>query len=115
MPVSFASRALNHVEHSYSVTEREFLSVTFGQKWFFHTALGYKVHAITDHKFISDLFKEQTFTNNQKFNCYFMTVLEFATSFRYLPCKFNIPSLMVYQAFLKMKNFVKLMLLLLYK
>ena len=89
MPIAYASRTLNPTERHYSVTERESLAVIFGLKKFRHTILGFKVQVITDHKHILDLFKKRTFTNNQKFNRYFMSILEYSPSFKYIPGHFN--------------------------
>ena len=89
MPLAYASRTLNPAERSYSVTQKESLPVIFGLKKFRHTILGFKVQVITDHKPILDLFKKRTFTNNQKFNRYFVSILEFSPTFRYIPGKFN--------------------------
>ena len=89
MPVAYASRTLNPTERSYSVTERESLAVIFGLKKFRHTILGFKIQLITDHKPILDLFKKRTFTNNQKFNRYFMSILEYSPTFKYIPGRSN--------------------------
>ena len=89
MPIAYASRTLNPTERRYSVTERERLAVIFGLRKFRHSILGFKIQVITDHKPILDLFKKRTFTNNQKFNRYFMSILEYSPSFRYIPGHFN--------------------------
>ena len=89
MPIAYASRTLNPTERRYSVTERESLAVIFGLKKFGHTTLGFKIQEITDHKPILDLFKKRTFTNNQKFSWYFMSILEYSPSFKYIPRHFN--------------------------
>ena len=89
MPIAYASRTLNPTERRYSVTEIESLAVIFGLKKFRHSILGFKIQVITDHKPILDLFKKRTFTNNQKFNRYFMSILEYSPSFRYIPGRFN--------------------------
>ena len=89
MPIAYASRTLNPTERRYSVTERESLAVIFGLKKFRHSILGFKIQVITDNKPILDLFKKRTFTNNQKFNRYFISILEYSPSFRYIPGHFN--------------------------
>ena len=45
---------------------------------------------ITDHKPILDLFHKRAFTNNAKFNRYFLSILEHSLSFRYIPGRFNV-------------------------
>ena len=89
MPIAYASRTLDPSERRYSVTERENLTVIFGLKKIRHNILGFKIQVITDHKPILDLSKKRTFTNNQKFNSYFMSILEYSPSFRYIPGCFN--------------------------
>ena len=89
MPISYASKTLNPTERRFSVTERESLAVIFGLRKFRHSILGFKIQVITDQKPILDLFKKGTFTNNQKFNRYFMSILEYSPSFRYIPGRFN--------------------------
>ena len=89
MSIAYASRTLNPTERRYSVTERGSLAVIFDLKKFRHTILGFKMQVITDHKPILDLFKKITFTNNQKFNQYFMSILKYSPSFKYIPRRFN--------------------------
>ena len=89
MLLAYARGTLSPAERSYSVAEKESLAVIYGLRKFRHTILGFQVQVITDHKPILDLFKKRTFTNNQKFNCYFMTILEFSPTFRYIPGRFN--------------------------
>ena len=45
---------------------------------------------ITDHKPILDLFRKCAFTNNAKFNRYFLSILEYSPSFQYIPGRFNV-------------------------
>ena len=87
--ISYASRVLNVTEQRYSVTERECLALVWGLKKFRHLILGYKVHILTDHKPLLDLFKRRDFINNQKFNRWFISVLEYGPEFRYIPGKYN--------------------------
>ena len=89
MPISFASRSLNDAEKRYSATERECLAIVWALKKFRHTILGFKVNILTDHRPLLDLFKKRAFTNNQKFNRWFISVLEFGPNFQYIPGRFN--------------------------
>ena len=89
MPISFASRVLNKAERNYSVTEKELLAVVWALKKFRHTVLGFPVQVITDHRPVVDLFKKRTFVQNAKFTCWYMCVLEFNPSFKYLPGRYN--------------------------
>ena len=90
LPVAYASRTLNQVERRYSVTERESLAVVCALKKFCYLVLGFQVMVITDHKTILDLFRKRAFTNNAKFNRYFLSILEYSPSFRYVPGRFNV-------------------------
>ena len=87
--VSYASRVLNNVEMKYSTTERECLAVVWALKKFRYLILGYKVHILTDHKPLLDLFKKRDFINNQKFNRWFLAVLEYGPEFKYIPGQYN--------------------------
>ena len=87
--VYFASRVLTPAEQNYSTTKRECLAVYWALRKFRHLILGYKVHILTDHKPICDLFKKRSFTSNLKFNRWFISVLEFNPEFRYIPGKWN--------------------------
>ena len=89
MPLSFASRSLNSAERKYSTTEKECLALVWGLKKFRHLILGFKVHILTDHRPLIDLFKKRTFVNNVKFSRWYLTILEFSPSFKYIPGKFN--------------------------
>ena len=44
---------------------------------------------LTDHKLILDLFKKCGFTNNLKFNHWFISVLQFAPKFKYILGQLN--------------------------
>ena len=87
--VSYASRVLNSTEQRYSTTEKECLGVVWGLKKFRHLILGYKVHILTDHKPLLDLFRKRDFINNQKFNRWFLSVLEYGPEFKYIPGQYN--------------------------
>lgn len=87
--VYYASRVLNAAERNYSTTERECLALVWGLQKFRHILLGHKINVLTDHKPICDLFKKRAFTNNMKFNRWFVSVLEFAPEFRYIPGRYN--------------------------
>ena len=87
--ISYASRVLNPTEQRYSVTEKECLGVVWGLRKYRHLILGYKVHILTDHKPILDLFKKRDFINNQKFNRWFLSILEYGPEFKYIPGKSN--------------------------
>lgn len=87
--VHYASRVLNSAERNYSTTEKECLAVYWALKKFRHLILGYQVKVLTDHKPICDLFKKRAFTNNQKFNRWFVSVLEFSHDFKHIPGKWN--------------------------
>ena len=87
--VYYASRVLTPAEHNYSTTECECLAVYWALRKFRHLILGYKIHVLTDHKPICDMFKRRSFTNNLKFNRWFISVLEFNPDFRYIPGKWN--------------------------
>ena len=89
MPISFASRVLSPAERNYSVTERELLAVVWALKKFRQLILGFPVQVITDHLPVVDLFKKRAFVQNAKFNRWFLSVLEFNPSFRYLPGRYN--------------------------
>ena len=90
LPIAYASLTLNSAERASSITERESLAVVFALRKFRYQILGFKVHVITDHKPILDLFWKRTFTNNQKFNRYFMSILEYSPTFKYVPGRFNV-------------------------
>ena len=85
LPVAYASRTLNQVERRYSVTEHESLSVVYALKKFRYFILGFQVMVITDHKPILDLFRKRAFTNNDKFNRYFLSIF-----FSIYPGRFNV-------------------------
>ena len=72
--VYYASRVLNSAKPNYSTTEKECLVVYWALKKFRHLILGHWVNVLTDHKPIGDLFKKRAFTNNQKFNRWFVSV-----------------------------------------
>ena len=63
--------------------------VYWALKKFRHLVLGHKVDVLTDHKPICDLFKKRAFTNNQKFNRWFVSVFEFSPEFRHIRGKWN--------------------------
>ena len=83
--ITYGSRVLNATEKNYSTTEKECLAVFWGLKKFRHLILGYKVNILTDHKPLLDLFKRRDFISNQKFNRWFLAVLEYGPNFRYIP------------------------------
>ena len=87
--VYYASRVLNSAEQNNSMTERECLSVYWALKKFRHLVLGHRVNVLTDHKPICDLFKKRAFTNNQRFNRWFVSVFEFFPEFRHTSGKQN--------------------------
>ena len=87
--ISYASRVLNDTERRYSTTERECLALFWGLRKFRHLILGYRVNVLTDHKPLLDLFKRRNFTDNMKFNRWFIAVLEFMPQFQYIPGRFN--------------------------
>ena len=87
--VYYASRVLNAAERNYNTTERECLAIYWALRKFRHILLGHKVNVLTDHKPICDIFKKRAFINNTKFNRWFISVLEFAPDFRYIPGKLN--------------------------
>ena len=87
--ISYASRVLNATEQRYSVTEKECLGVVWGLKKYRHLILGYNVNILTDHKPILDLFKKRDFINNQKFNRWFLAILEYGPEFKYIPGRSN--------------------------
>ena len=87
--VYYASRVLNNAECNYSTPERECLVVSWALKKFRHLILAQKANVLADHKPICDLFKKRAFTNNQKFNRWFISVLEFAPDFKHIPGKWN--------------------------
>ena len=87
--ISYGSRVLNETEKRYSTTERECLALVWGLKKYKHLILGYKVHVLTDHKPLLDLFKKREFINNSKFNRWFLSVLEFNPQIKYIPGSSN--------------------------
>ena len=87
--ISYGSRVLNETEKRYSTTERECLALVWGLKKYKHLILGYKVHVLTDHKPLLDLFKKREFINNSKFNRWFLSVLEFNPEIKYIPGSSN--------------------------
>ena len=88
--VYYANQVLNSAEQNYSATERECLAIYWALKTFKHLVLGYKINVLTNYKPICDLFKKRAFTNNQKFNRWFVSVLEFAPEFKHIPGRRNI-------------------------
>ena len=87
--VSYGSRVMNETERRYSTTERECLALFWGLRKYRHIILGYRVNILTDHKPLLDLFKKREFINNQKFNRWFLAILEYGPEIKYIPGKCN--------------------------
>ena len=85
--IAFASRILNKAEQNYSVTHREALAVVWALRHFRDIILGYRIHVLTDHSAVTELFKGTSLTG--KFARWQLTVQEFNPSFSYLPGKAN--------------------------
>lgn len=85
--VYYESRVLTPAERNYSTTKHECLEVYWALRKFRHIILGCKVNVLTDHMPICDMFKKRSFTNNLKFNRWFISVLEFNPDFKHIPGK----------------------------
>ena len=85
--IAFASRLLNKAELNYSVTHKESLAVVWALRHFRDLILGYRIHVLTDHYAVTELFKGNSLTG--KFARWQLTVQEFNPSFSYIPGKSN--------------------------
>ena len=85
--IAYASRLLNKPERNYSVTDREALAVVWALRHFRVLILGYKIHVLTDHYAVTEIFKGTNLTD--KFARWQLTVNTFNPSFSYLPGKLN--------------------------
>ena len=85
--IAFASRLLNSAERNYSVTHREALAVVWSLRHFRDLILGYRIHVLTDHCAVTELFKGNNLSG--KFARWQLTVQEYNPSFSYIPGKAN--------------------------
>lgn len=85
--IAYASRVLNKAERNYSVTHREALAVVWSLRHFRDIILGYKIHVLTDHFAVTELFKGTSLTG--KFARWQLTVQEYNPTFAYIPGKAN--------------------------
>ena len=85
--VAFASRLLNAAERNYSVTDREALAVVWSLRHFRDLILGYRIHVLTDHSAVTELFKGKNLSG--KFARWQLTVQEYGPTFGYIPGKAN--------------------------
>ncbi len=85
--IAFASRILDKAGLNCSVTHKEALGVVWAQRHFRGLILGYRIHVLTDHYAVTELFKGNSLTG--KFARWQLTVQEFNPSLSYIPGKSN--------------------------
>ena len=84
---AYASRLLNKAEQNYDVTTCQSLSVVWALRHFCELILQYKIHVLTDHCTVTEIFKGNNFTG--KLARWQLIIQEFNPTFSFTPGKAN--------------------------
>ncbi len=88
--IAYASRTLNLAESNCSVTYQETLGVVWALEHSRDIILGYPITVHTDQAAVTELFKGKYLPGDSRLARWYLTVQEFAPTFKYLPGRANV-------------------------